>query len=261
MPVIGLGTWQLTDCAPLVASALRVGYRHIDTARSYGNEQAIGEGVRASGIQRSELFVTTKVWHEDLRQPDFARSLEKSLTDLQMDQVDLLLVHWPTVQAVPLDETMRALGKARRDGLALNVGVANFNTAMIQQAVSLCPEPLAVVQAEFHPELDQSKLLSLCQKLDLAFTAYCPLGRGRVFSNDTLKCIAAMKRKTVAQVVLRWLIQQRVAAIPRSAHPERIAENFQIFDFDLAPDEMRNIAALKRRDGRIVNPPMAPAWD
>jgi len=261
MPVIGLGTWQVRDCAALVASALRVGYRHIDTARSYGNEEEVGEAIRASQVPREQLFVTTKVWYEDLRAAAFARSVDASLKALKLSHVDLLLIHWPTMQAVPLEETVAALGKAKADGLARNIGVANFNIAMVEQAVRACPEPLAVVQAEYHPELNQAKLLGVCRRLGLAFTAYCPLGRGRVFPNPALEAIARARGKSIAQVVLRWLIQQGVAAIPRSSDPRRVAENFDIFDFQLSAEEMALISALGRRDGRIVDPPMAPAWD
>jgi len=261
MPVLGLGTWQLNDCGPLVASALGAGYRHIDTARIYGTERDVGEGIRASGISRAELFVTTKVWHEDLREADFARSVDESLKALQTTYVDLLLVHWPSSRQVPLAETMRALAKAKRAGLARHLGVANFNARMLEQAIELCSEPVSVLQAEYHPALDQTALLSACRRNEVVFTAYCPLGRGRVFEMDVLKQLAARKGRTVAQVVLRWLVQQGVAAVPRSAHPAHIASNLEVFDFDLMSDEVVAINALSRPDGRIVAPPFAPEWD
>jgi 2,5-diketo-D-gluconate reductase B len=226
MPIVGLGTWQMQHCAALVASALRLGYRHLDAARNYGNEGQIGEGIRASGVPREEIFLTTKVWHEDLRASDFARSVDQSLQALRVSYVDLLLVHWPSIESVPLAETMGALAKAKRDGLARHIGVANFNVAMVGRATDLCPEPLSVVQAEYHPNLGQAKLLDACRRHQLAFTAYCPLGRGRVFADQSLKDIASSKGRTIAQVVLRWLIQQSVAAIPRSSDPKPfIVEN------------------------------------
>lgn len=261
MPVIGLGTWQVRDCAALVSSALRVGYRHIDTARSYGNEEEVGQAIRASQVPREQLFVTTKVWHEDLRAAAFARSVEASLKALELSYVDLLLIHWPTLQEVPLDETLAALAKAKADGLARSIGVANFSIAMVEHAVRACPEPLAAVQAEYHPELDQTKLLGACRRLGLAFTAYCPLGRGRVFANAALEAIARACGKSIAQVVLRWHVQQGIAAIPRSSEPRRLAENLGVFDFEVNAEEMARVSALARRDGRIVNPPMAPVWD
>lgn len=261
MPVIGLGTWQVRECAALVVSALRGGYRHIDTARSYGNEEEVGEAIRASRVPREQLFVTTKVWHEDLRAAAFARSVEASLKALNLSYVDLLLIHWPTRQAVPLDETIAALAKAKTDGLARSIGVANFNIAMVEHAVRVCPQPVAAVQAEYHPELDQTQLLGACRRLGLTFTAYCPLGRGRVFANPALEAIARARGKSIAQVVLRWHVQQGIAAIPRSSDPRRLAENLGAFDFELNAEEMALVSALARRDGRIVNPPMAPVWD
>lgn len=261
MPTLGLGTWQLQDAASLVASALRAGYRHLDTARFYGTERAVGEGIRASGIDRSEVFVTTKVWHEDLGAAAFARSIEASLSALQTPYVDLLLVHWPSSTRVPLAETMRALANARHSGLARHVGVANFNVRMLEEAIGLCSEPVSVLQAEYHPELDQSTLLAACRRNGVVFTAYCPLGRGRVFENDVLKVLAARKGRSVAQVVLRWLLQQGVAAVPKSGSPNHVASNLQVYDFELTPDEAAAIDTLRRTDGRIVDPPFAPKWD
>ena len=261
MPAIGLGTWQLQDCGESVMTALRLGYRHVDTARNYANEQAVGEGIRASGVSRRDLFLTTKVWHEHLRAADFARSLDESLESLQVSYVDLLLVHWPSLDKVPLAETMRALAKAKREGLALHIGVANFNIAMVEEAIRLCPEPLAVLQAEYHPYLDQAKLIAACRRFRLAFTAYCPLGRGRVFADQALKEISGSSGRTVAQVALRWLVQQGIAALPRSSDARHAAENLKVFDFQLSSEEMEKTNSHKRHEGRIVNPPMAPDWD
>jgi diketogulonate reductase-like aldo/keto reductase len=263
IPAIGFGTSQLGDCAEIVAIALKLGYRHIDTAWKYGSEQGVGEGIRASGVPRQEIFLCTKVSHEYLRAADFARSVEESLRNLQVDYVDLLHVHWPTVDNIPLAETMGALAKARRDGFARHIGVANFNIALLEEALRLCPEPLVSLQAEYHPYLDQSKVLAYCRKAGLIFTAYCPLARGRLFKDPVLTDIANRKGKTIAQIALRWLMQQgNIAAIPRSSNPKHIAESLEVFDFELTDDEMRKIFALKRPDGRIANPKgRAPAWD
>jgi 2,5-diketo-D-gluconate reductase B len=263
IPILGFGTSALTGATTPenVAAALRAGYRHIDTARKYGSERAVGEGLRASGVPRAEIFLTTKVSHENLRAADFARSVEESLNALRVDQVDLLMVHWPNPQ-IPLAETMPALAKAKRDGLARHVGVANFNIALIDQAMRLCPEPLVALQAEYHPYLDQSKLLAACRQRGLAFIAYCPLGRGRLFNDPVLGEIARTRGRTLAQIALRWLIQQGVAPIPRSSNATRVAENFNVFDFALTDDEMRRIAALKRANGRIADPAgRVPGWD
>jgi diketogulonate reductase-like aldo/keto reductase len=263
IPVIGFGTSQLGDCSEIVAAALKVGYRHIDTAWKYGSEKGVGAGMRASGVPRSEIFLCTKVSHEYLRAADFARSVDESLRNLQVDYVDMLHVHWPTVDNIPLAETMGALAKAKRDGLTRHIGVANFNIALLEEAMRLCPEPLVTLQAEYHPYLDQSKVLAYCRSKGLVFTAYCPLARGRLFNDPVLRDIAAKKGKTIAQIALRWLMQQgNIAAIPRSSNPKHIAESLEVFDFELTTEEMQRIHALKRPDGRIANPKgRAPAWD
>jgi diketogulonate reductase-like aldo/keto reductase len=263
IPVIGFGTSQLGNCGEIVANALKLGYRHIDTAWKYGTEKGVGEGMRLSGIPRRDIFLTTKVSHEYLRAADFARSVDESLQRLQTDYVDLLLVHWPTIDNIPLAETMGALAKARRDGKARHVGVANFNIALTEEAMRLCTEPFSVLQAEYHPYLDQAKVLAFCRKAGLIFMAYCPLGRGRVFKDPVLDEIARSKGRTLAQVALRWLVQQgNIAPIPRSSDPKHMAESLEVFDFTLSEDEMKRISALKRPDGRIANPAgRAPAWD
>lgn len=263
IPALGFGTSQLGECGEIVATALRLGYRHIDTAWKYGSERGVGEGIRASGVPRGEIFLTTKVSHEYLRAADFARSVDESLQRLQVDYVDMLHVHWPSPEKVPLAETMGALARAKRAGLARHIGVANFNIALLEEAIRACPEPLSTLQAEYHPYLDQSKVLAACRRLGVVFTAYCPLARGRVFGDPVLSAIASARGRTVAQIALRWLLQQgNVAAIPRSGNPGHVAESLDVFDFTLTDGEMARIAALKRPDGRIANPQgRAPAWD
>jgi diketogulonate reductase-like aldo/keto reductase len=263
IPAIGFGTSQLGDCTDVVAKALELGYRHIDTAWKYGSEKGVGKGIKASGVPREEIFLTTKVSHEYLRAADFAKSVEESLENLQVDYVDMLHVHWPTIDNIPLEETMGALAKAKREGKTRHIGVANFNIALVEEAMRVCPEPLSTLQAEYHPYLDQSKVLAACRKWGIVFTAYCPLARGRLFNDPVLGEIATMKGKTVAQVALRWLMQQgNIAAIPRSANPKHMAESLQVFDFELTQEEMARIFALKKPDGRIANPKgRAPAWD
>jgi len=262
MPAIGFGTSSLGDCGEIVATALKLGYRHIDTAWKYDTERGVGEGMRASGVPRSDIFLTTKVSHEYLRADDFARSVEQSLRNLDVDFVDLLLVHWPN-PAIPLSEPIPALARAKRQGLTRHIGVANFNIAMLDEAIRLCPEPLINVQAEYHAHLDQTKLIEACRKRGLIFTAYCPLGRGRLLRDLVLADIAARKGRSLAQVALRWLIQQgNIVPIPRSSNAARMAENLNVFDFTLTEEEMQRITALKRPDGRIANPAgRAPAWD
>jgi 2,5-diketo-D-gluconate reductase B len=263
IPRLGFGTSQMGDCAELVANALKLGYRHIDTAWKYHTEKGVGDGIRASGVPRSDIFLTTKVSHEYLRADDFARMVDQSLNNLKLDCVDLLLVHWPSPEKVPLAETMQALAKAKRDGKTRHVGVANFNIALLEDAMRLCPEPIINLQAEYHPYLDQTKLLAAVRRLGLAMTAYCPLGRGRMINDPVVADIARAKGRTNAQVVLRWHLQQpNVVPIPRSSNPGRQAENLNIFDFTLNDDEMKRLHALARRDGRIANPAgRAPDWD
>ena len=263
IPAIGFGTSQLGDCGEIIAKALELGYRHIDTAWKYGSEKGVGEGIRASRVPRDQIFLTTKVSHEYLRAADFARSVDESLGNLRVDYVDMLHVHWPTVDDIPLAETMRALAHAKREGKTRHIGVANFNIALTEEAIRLCAEPLSTLQAEYHPYLDQTKVLAACRRLGIVFTAYCPLARGRVLNDPLLADIAQKRGKTVAQVALRWLMQQgNIAAIPRSANPKHMAESLQVFDFELSPPEMQRIDGLKRPDGRIANPiGRAPTWD
>jgi 2,5-diketo-D-gluconate reductase B len=264
IPALGFGTSPMTGglSPDTVVAALHAGYRHIDTAWKYGTERAVGEAMRASGVPRGDIFLTTKVSHEYLRADAFAKSVDESLAALQVDTVDLLLVHWPNPE-IPLAETMPALAKAKRQGLARHIGVANFNIALLDQAIRLCPEPLSALQAEYHPYLDQSKLLAAVRQRGMVFIAYCPLGRGRLFSDPVLADIAKARGKSIAQVALRWLMQQNVAAIPRSSNPARIADNFKVFDFTLSDDEMQRIYALKRPNGRIANPAgrVSGGWD
>jgi 2,5-diketo-D-gluconate reductase B len=263
IPAIGFGTSQLGDCGDVVAKAIELGYRHIDTAWKYGSEKGVGIGIRQSGIPRSEIFLVTKVSHEYLRAADFAKSVEESLENLQVDYVDMLHVHWPTIDNIPMGETMGALAEAKRKGKTRHIGVANFNIALVEEAIRLCPEKLDTLQAEYHPYLDQTKVLAACRRLGLVFTAYCPLARGRLFNDPVLADIAKKKERTVAQVALRWQMQQgNIAAIPRSANPKHMAESLQVFDFELTVEEMARIHALNRPDGRIANPKgRAPVWD
>jgi diketogulonate reductase-like aldo/keto reductase len=264
IPALGFGTSPMTGgmSADIVLAALKAGYRHIDTGRKYGTEGAVGEAMRASGLKRDDIFLTTKVSHENLRGPDFARSVEQSLAALKVATLDLLMIHWPNPD-IPLSEAMPALAKAKRDGLARHIGVANFNTTLLDEAVRLCPEPLSVLQAEFHPYLDQTKLLTAVRRHGLAFVAYCPLARGRLFGDAVLSEIAITRGRSIAQVALRWLIQQNVAAIPFSSKPERIADNFNVFDFELSGAEMARISALKQVALRVANPVerVSGGWD
>ena len=263
MPAIGFGTMELPHRpAELVAAAITAGYRHIDTARKYGTEERVGEGIRASGIARNELFITTKVTEENAREADFLHSAETSLKTLGLDHVDLLLVHWPQPK-VPFAETLGALAKAKRSGLTRHIGVSNFTLAMLDEAVRVCPEPLVTNQIEYHAYLPQDRMIAELRRHGMVLTAYCPVARGQLLNDPIVGEIAKARSKTHAQICLRWLIQQpMVAAVPRALEEAHIAEDLDVFDFSLSDDEMRRISALRSRNIRIADPPeRAPKWD
>jgi 2,5-diketo-D-gluconate reductase B len=262
IPILGLGTMRMKGetCVNVVSAALRSGYRHLDTAERYENEQWVGEGLRASGVKREDVFVTTKVYGPNLAAADFERAVSESLGRLQLPFVDLLLIHWPN-PAVPLAETLGALGKAKRQGLTRHIGVANFTTSLLDEAVKLATEPLVTNQIEVHPFLDQSKVIAKCRQLGLSVTAYCPISRGRVPGNEVLERIGKAHGKTAAQVALRWLVQQGIIVIPGTSKEEHLKENLAVFDFSLSDPEMADISALKKPDSRVVNPAHAPKWD
>ncbi|MGZ9053189.1 MAG: aldo/keto reductase [Rhodoplanes sp.] len=262
IPAIGLGTWELRGnvCARIIERALRMGYRHVDTAEAYDNECEVGEGLRASGVTRADVFVTTKVWSDHLAPREFERATKESLTRLRLSELDLLLIHWPSA-SIPLAETIGALCRMKSAGLTRHIGVSNFTVALVAEAVQLATEPLVVDQIEWHPFIDQSKVRAVCRRYGLAVTAYSPIARGRIGGNDVLERIAAAHGKTAAQVSLRFLIQEGAIVIPRTSRPERLAENLAIFDFVLDEQEMEDIRALANPDGRIVDWSGAPAWD
>jgi diketogulonate reductase-like aldo/keto reductase len=263
MPAIGFGTMLLPHRpAELVAAAIAAGYRHIDTARKYGTEERVGEGIRASGIAREQLFVTTKVTEENAREADFLRSAETSLKALGLDYVDLLLVHWPQPK-VPFAETLGALAKAKRSGLTRHIGVSNYTLAMLEEAWRVCPEPLVTNQVEYHAYLPQDRMLAALRRYGMILTAYCPVARGKLLDDPVVGEIATAHGKTHAQICLRWLVQQpTVAAVPRALEETHIVEDLDVFDWSLSDEEMRKISALRSRNIRIADPPeRAPQWD
>lgn len=263
IPALGFGTFELepADAQAMVAHALDVGYRHIDTAQMYKNEEAVGRGIAQSGVAREDIFLTTKVWTDQFADGDLQNSVRESLKKLDTDYLDLLLLHWPNPE-ISLKETLGALNDVREQGLARNIGISNFTTTLIDEAVSQAGVPLATNQVEYHPFLDQKPVLDKLAEHDMALTAYCPLAQGRVFSEPTLDRIGKAHGKNGGQIALRWLIQHgNVVAIPRSTKPEHVASNFEIFDFELTEEEMREVAKLHSEDGRIINPSFAPDWD
>jgi diketogulonate reductase-like aldo/keto reductase len=262
IPIVGLGVWQIAKevCAELVARSLHIGYRHVDTAAMYRNEAEVGEGVRHSGVPRQEIFVTTKVWKDDIAEGRLEKAAEEGLERLGLDHIDLLLIHWPN-PAFPLEETLRALAAVKRRGIARAIGVSNFTADLLEAAVAKCPEPLAVNQVEYHPFLSQAPVLAACRRLGVAMTGYSPLAQGKVLHDETIAEVADAHQVSAPQVAVRWLVQQGVIAIPRSSHVQRAATNLDVFGFELTHDDMARLSALARPDGRLINPPWAPQWD
>ena len=262
IPIVGLGTWELRGrtCARVVEQALRLGYRHIDTAEMYDNEREVGEGLRASGVKRDDVFITTKVWPSHFAPRELERAAKESLVRLRVPDVDLLLLHWPSEQ-VPLSETMPALCKMKQLGLARHIGISNFTVALVEEAVRLATEPLVTNQIECHPYLDQSKVIAASRKHGLSITAYSPLARGQVSKDKVLKRIGQAYGKTAGQIALRWLAQRNIVVIPRTAKVERLSENIALIDFELTPAEMEEISALAHPRGRMVDWGGGPQWD
>jgi 2,5-diketo-D-gluconate reductase B len=260
IPALGFGTWQIegADAREAVRDALEIGYRQIDTAKAYGNEREVGEGIRDSGVAREEIWLTTKVPHDEAEPNAVRAAAEGSLERLGTDYVDLLLLHWPA-KDVPVEQTIVALDLIRRDGLARHVGVSNFPAGLLGRA--LAHAQLLCDQVEYHPFLGQERLLELADEKDLIVTAYSPLAHGKVPDDATLREIGEAHGKTAGQVALRWLLDQpRVSPIPKASSHERRLENFQVFDFELTDDDRERIAALPK-DARTANPPWAPDWD
>ncbi len=264
IPAFGLGTWQLRDktARTMVEIALDLGIRHIDTARLYDNERAVGEGIRSASVAREEIFVTTKIPPDLLGADNVARTAEAALADLGIGYIDLLLIHWPS-RDIPLRETLRAFSSLKRRGIIRHIGVSNFSVSLLEEAVSVGDDPIVTNQVEYHPYLAQHNLLEACRKHGISLTAYCPLARGRVAGDPFISKIARRHGKTNAQVTLRWLVQQLgVIVIPRTSNKARLIENFSIYDFSLSEAEMSAISSLATTKGRQVNPAdWAPAWD
>jgi 2,5-diketo-D-gluconate reductase B len=264
IPLLGFGTYGMSGSKlqNVLVAALQEGFRHIDTAQMYGNESDVGAAIRASGVARSDVFVTTKVWVSNYSRDRFMTSVEASLRELHSEYIDLLLVHWPRGGA-PLAEQVEGLNRAVSSGKVRHVGVSNYSADMVRAAAALLEHPLVTNQVEYHPFLDQSALLRQVAASESSLMAYCGMAVGRVFRTDLLKDIAARNRRSVAQVVLRWLIQQpRVVALSRTENIERIPDNTKIFDFALSATDMAAISRLRAPGNRIVDPPhLAPTWD
>ena len=262
IPQIGLGTMTLKDnvCVQAVKDALQIGYRHLDTAAFYGNEKENGEGLRASGVKRDEVFICTKVRQGDLMPDDFARVVDQRLANLQLPYVDLLLIHWNN-KDIPLKLSVGALCKAKKDGKTKHVGVANFTTGMLDEAWGVTSEPLVCNQIEVHPFINQDKVIAASKQRGMAVVAYCPIARGKVPGAEALERIGKAHGKSSAQVSLRYLVQLGAIPIPRTATAAHLKDNLNVFDFKLSDTEMAELKKLNATNMRVVNPPHAPVWD
>lgn len=263
IPRLGFGTWQLSgrQARESVRLALEAGVRHVDTAAMYGNEVEVGQGVRDAGLAREDVFVTTKIWLDDIAAGRHLASVDASLERLELGVVDLLLLHWP-VKGMEIAPQVAPLAEIRESGRARAVGVSNYTSAQLAEAVASAGVPIAANQCEYHPRLDQSAVLAACRAHGVLFTSYCPLGKGELLSDPVVAEVAGEAGRTPAQVILRWHLQQEnVAAIPKSGTPEHIRANAAALDFALTGEQMARLSALARPDGRMVDFDWAPDWD
>jgi len=254
VPAVGLGTWRLRggDCRRAVRTALDLGYRHVDTAQVYGNEREVGAALAASGVDREDVFLATKLDGHSRRRGDVRPSVEASLSRLGVDCLDLLLVHWPTGKppfspvelpvGAPLAETLGAMNDLVDDGLVRHLGVSNFGVDRLAEARRLSDAPILTDQVQFHPYWDQSDLLAYCRRNDVLLTAYSPLCHGGVLDDPVLAAVGRTHGKNPAQVALRWVIQhENVCTVPKATSREHLAANRDVFDFELTPGEMERI--------------------
>ncbi|WGR91023.1 aldo/keto reductase [Bradyrhizobium sp. ISRA443] len=262
LPRLGLGTFRMQGdaCRAAVESALVLGYRHIDTAEMYANEEPIGAAIAASKVARKDLHVTTKVWHENLALDAIRKAFDASLKKLRLDHVDLYLVHWPS-RSMNLPAIFETLMQLKEEGRTRAIGVANFTTALLKTVVEDVRAPIACNQIEYHAMLDQTPVQRYLAAKSIPLVAYCPLAQGRIAKDETLGRIGRKHDATAAQVALRWLLDQDgVAAIPKASRAESQRANLDALKVRLDDDDRKAIASLPK-DMRCVNPGFAPAWD
>ena len=262
LPRLGLGTFRMQGdgCRAAVESALVLGYRHIDTAEMYGNEEQIGAAIAAAGVARRDLHVTTKVWNENLAPDAIRRAFDASLKKLGLDQIDLYLVHWPA-KNMNLPKMFETLMKLKLEGRTRAIGVANFNIALLKTVVEEIEAPIACNQVEYHVMLDQTPLRKYMAAKSIPLVAYCPLAQGRVATDETLLAIGAKHGASAAQVALKWLLDQDdVAAIPKASRAESQKANLDALNVGLDDEDRQAIAGLPKNK-RCVNPGFSPEWD
>jgi 2,5-diketo-D-gluconate reductase B len=264
MPKIGLGTFRLKGqvVTDSVMTGLELGYRHIDTAQVYDNETEVGRAIKRSGVPRNELYLTTKIWTDNFSKGKLIPSLKESLEKLQVDQVDLTLIHWPSPNdAVPFADYMSALAEAKQQGLTRQIGVSNFTIDYLEQAIDVVgADQIANQQIEIHPFLQNRAVLEFCRAQDIPVTAYMPLAYGKVMQEPVLQQIAAKHGSTPALVSLAWILQQGLCTIPSSTKRDNLEANLRAVDLELNEEDMQLIAMLDRNE-RIANPGFSPVWD
>ncbi|WP_404457420.1 aldo/keto reductase [Oceanobacillus kapialis] len=257
MPQLGFGVWQVPDeeATPAVEKALEVGYRSIDTAKVYANENGVGKAIANKNIPREELFITTKVWNSDQGYENTLQAFDASLEKLGLDYVDLYLIHWPTPKFDQYVETYKALEKLYKDGRVKAIGVCNFNIDHLERLLDECEIVPVVNQVECHPYLQQAELKDFCDKHNIYLEAWSPLMQGgEVLNNKVVTDIAEKYSKTPAQVILRWHLQYNNIVIPKSVTPSRIEENFDVFDFELSEADLEEIKGLDRNERKGAEP-------
>ena len=253
IPQLGLGVWQIPneETAAAVRAAIDVGYRSIDTAAIYHNEEGVGDGVRSAPVPREELFVTTKVWNDRQGYDDTLRAFDESLARLGLEYVDLYLIHWPAPRRDRYVDTWRALVRLREEGRARSIGVSNFTPAHLQRLIDETGVVPAVNQIELHPRFQQRELRAFVAERGIVTESWSPLAQGKLVGDPTVDAVARRHGRTAAQVILRWHLDLGLVVIPKSSRPERMRENLDVLDFRLDADDMARLAALDRRDGRL----------
>ena len=262
VPAIGLGTYKLTgdEAVTILLDAFRIGYRLIDTAQLYHNEEEVGTAIKQSGLPREEIKLITKVWPTNFSKDRFIPSVKESLKKLKTDHVDLLLIHWPHPQ-LEVKQYIHLLAQAQHDGMTKDIGVSNYNVAQLKE-VQQESVNIVVNEIEYHPWINQSKLTDYMQQLRLPVIAYTPLGRGMMIKDKTIASIANAHHRPPAQIVLRWMMQkENFIAIPKASSPGHLKENIDVFDFNLSEQEMKQIDSLSRENRRVVDAQPGAKWD
>ncbi|HHY97469.1 MAG TPA: aldo/keto reductase [Firmicutes bacterium] len=254
IPILGLGTWQVTgdECQQAVQKAIELGYVHIDTAAAYGNHKDIALAIKKSGIDRDKLFITSKVWRDSLRYKDVLSAGEQILTELGIEYLNLLLIHWPNKE-VPISETLRGLAELKARGMVRNIGVSNFTIRHLTEAMEVAGDLITVNQVEFHPYLYQRELLEFCRENNIVLTAYSPMARGRIFNDQVILDLADKYVRSPSQLVLRWLVEKGIVVIPKATSEKHLRDNMEIFGWTL-PDEAREKIDSLNRMERLINP-------